>query len=153
MISIRTSFAAALMCGAMALPAAAAGVDTGANAQANGGNVAADTQSQSGRTAMNSGANAQANDGNAAADEQSPSSQTAMNQPGQSSQAGMQASGEQSGALAMNESAIRDVGGDTSQKYSARTRSSDNQKEADITARLNQKQAQMASRSTQGEAR
>ncbi len=153
MISIRTSFAAALMCGAMALPAAAAGVDTGANAQANGGNVAADTQSQSGRTAMNSGANAQANDGNAAADEQSPSSQTAMNQPGQSSQAGMQASGEQSGALAMNESAIRDVGGDTSQKYSARTRSSDNQKEADITAQLNQKQAQLASRSSQGEAR
>ena len=55
--------------------------------------------------------------------------------------------------LAMNESAIRDVGGDTSQKYSAKRRSADNQKEADITAQLNQKASQMASSNSQADSR
>ncbi len=55
--------------------------------------------------------------------------------------------------LAMNESAIRNTGGDTSQKYSAKTREADNQKEADITAQLNQKEAQMASSGSRDQTR
>jgi hypothetical protein len=152
--------AAALMCSAMALPAAAAGVGAsgtaGIDTQANGsigapsttagvnGGINAQTPAPE-QSAMNANGNMAAN---AQADDQS-SVQAAQNQPEEAgAQTGLKddgsASQSSSGKLAMNESAFRDVGGDTSTKYRAKTRSADFDKEAQVTAQLNQEAAKMA---------
>jgi hypothetical protein len=162
--------AAALMCSAMALPAAAAGVGASANGTAgidtrasgsigapsttagvNGG-INAQTPAPE-QSAMNANGNMAADaqpDGQASAqaDDQS-SVQAAQNQPEEAgAQTGLKddgsASQSSSGKLAMNESAFRDVGGDTSTKYRAKTRSADFDKEAQVTAQLNQEAAKMA---------
>jgi len=176
MTIMRLSFAAALMCGAMALPAAAA--DAGADANSTAGitttapnsqaNTAADARGSLDAPSPSAGVNGGINP----AQDQGAQDQGAMNanggvaanadaepQAAQSAQENGQLNGqanEQAGAsqnLAMNESTIRDVGGDTSQKYSVKRRSADNQKEADITAQLNQKASQMASSNSQADSR
>lgn len=169
MTTLRLSFAAALMCGAMALPAAAAGADAAANS-----NVTPQAQGSLGTPSTPSGVNggispsspqdqtAMNAHGNMAADTNVPAGQAnsqandRMNgqMNGQTnSQASGQASADTSSDVATNESAIRNTGGDTSQKYSAKTRNADNQKEAGITAQLNQTEAQMASSGGQNQTR
>jgi hypothetical protein len=154
--------AAALMCSAMALPAAAAGVGASANGTAGIDTRASGSIGAPSTTAgVNGGINAQTPapeqsamnaNGNMAADAQADdqsSVQAAQNQPEEAgAQTGLKddgsASQSSSGKLAMNESAFRDVGGDTSTKYRAKTRSADFDKEAQVTAQLNQEAAKMA---------
>jgi len=180
MTIMRLSFAAALMCGAMALPAAAA--DTGADANSTAGitttapnsqaNTAADARGSLDAPSPSAGVNGginpaqdqgaqdqgamNANGGVAANADAEPQAAQSAQENGQLNGQANEQAGAQAGAsqnLAMNESTIRDVGGDTSQKYSVKRRSADNQKEADITAQLNQKASQMASSNSQADSR
>jgi len=156
MMTIRTSVAAALMCGAMALPASAAGVGASANgtagidttAQSEQTNSAVSTEASSSigtpstTAGVNGGINAQSETQSSATGE------TAMNAHGNMAPTSDTSAGQSSmqggDKLAANESAFRDVGGNTSTKYRAKSRSADFNKEAQVTAQLNQEAAKMA---------
>ena len=170
-ISFATTVAAALMCRAMTLPAAAQDANPAANgepgADANGAMGPPDMNDQGAMPAhpdMNANPN-QANPNQPGDDQANPSQanpdQAAPDQPGDDQSGGSQSngpadpnqaglSGNNSQAMARNEAVLRQTGGDTSQPYSNATRAKDDQKEAGITAQLNQKQEELNESASSG---
>jgi hypothetical protein len=159
-----TTLAAALMCGALALPAMAQDADAGgappANQGANGGiNTPPPMDPNADQGAIPARPGPQSDDGanqpsdNQPNDNQPGADQPADNQPGQNpvqnndeNRADAGASGNSQASMAgsgMNESALRETGGDTSKPYSAKSRAADNQAEANVTAELNHKQVEL----------